>query len=357
MPIIINAKFLTQPTTGVQRFAGEISRYIKKYHPDIVFVAPHNIIHHKLATELGAQAIGKFTGVLWEQYELPKFLKTLHNPLLLNLANVAPLFYQNQVITIHDLGFYTHPEWYSFKFKAFYNFLIPKIIRNSKQIITVSEFSKKEITKHFAVRQDKVEVVYNAVSSSFFSTPSLPTRDQKDYLLAVSSLDPRKNFRHLIKAFNAISGNAVELYIVGSESKTFADPEIKSLIVQNPRIKLLGYVTDEQLVQLYQHAKLFIYPSLYEGFGIPPLEAMACGCPTIVSDLDVMKEIFADACHFIDPHDLADLTNSINYILDNKTYRDQLRAKGFETVKRYSWESSAKNVMKVLNNHIHLEKV
>src|SRR5687768_11068529 len=136
---IVNARFLTQPITGVQRFAIEISKELKKANPQIKFIAPKEIIHHNLANELNAQLYGKMSGHFWEQLELPAYLKKQHSPLLINLANLAPVTYNNYIATIHDLSFLQFPKSYSRKFYYYYKFLIPKIAGRAKKIITVSE--------------------------------------------------------------------------------------------------------------------------------------------------------------------------------------------------------------------------
>ena len=150
--LTVNSRFLTQNITGVQRFAIEISKQLKKLlNSKIQFVAPKNIIHKDLAEELDVKVIGYNTGHLWEQIDLPLYLSSIGKPLLLNLSNTAPLFYKNKIVTIHDVAFKRFPQTYSFKFRMFYNLLIPIILKNSKHILTVSEFSKNEINKIYGI--------------------------------------------------------------------------------------------------------------------------------------------------------------------------------------------------------------
>jgi len=145
--IVVNSRFLTQKITGVQRHAIELSLQLKQLRPDIKFVAPKNIIHTDIASLLKVETVGTRTGHLWEQISLPRYLKK-HNKektLLLCLANTAPLYYKNKIVTIHDVSFLANPQWFDKKFYYFYRFLIPRIARNAQTVITVSEFSKKEI--------------------------------------------------------------------------------------------------------------------------------------------------------------------------------------------------------------------
>ena len=168
MKISVNARFLTQPITGVQRFAIEISLRLKKELGEkIMFVSPKEIIQNEIAKELQVNTIGYTTCHLWEQIELPLYLKKKGSPLLLNFCNTAPLLYKNKISTIHDIAFEVYPETYSKAFLYVYRFLIPKICKNSKKIITVSDFSKQEIIKYYKTKTDKIQVIYNAVNDGF----------------------------------------------------------------------------------------------------------------------------------------------------------------------------------------------
>ncbi len=161
--LIVNARFLTQPLTGVQRFAIELCLCLKKILPGMKFVAPRNILHQKIAEELEVEPFGKFTSHLWEQIELPVFLKQQHSPLLLNLCNTAPLFYKRNIVCIHDIAFQVNPGWFSPTFVKLYKFLIPRIARRSLQVLTVSNFSKAEIISYTGIPENKVKVIYNGI--------------------------------------------------------------------------------------------------------------------------------------------------------------------------------------------------
>jgi glycosyltransferase involved in cell wall biosynthesis len=345
LKIIINSRFLTQKITGTQRYAIEISKQLSKLLENAVFIAPENIIHKELASKLQVKTVGKLTGHLWEQIELPVYLKKQGNPLLLNLVNTAPLFYKNQIVTIHDLAFLRYPQWFSKKFYYFYKFLIPKVVKSSRRIITVSEFSKKEIISILNVPEKKVEVVYNAVSEKFKYDPSIT---KENYILAVSSLDPRKNFKNLILAFKKLNLKDYGLIIVGSENKVFSNTEIKDLIKEIPNVEFTGYVSDDKLVKLYQQAKLFVYPSLYEGFGLPPLEAMACGTPVVVSNTASLPEVCGDAAYYVNPYDVNDIAKGIEIVLKDDELQKELMQKGLKMVKLFSWEKSAKKIINII---------
>jgi len=344
--IIINSRFLTQKITGTQRFAIEISLQLKRLMPnDTVFVSPKNILHKDIAEELNVKPIGVNKGHLWEQLDLTVYLKKVGNPLLINLVNTAPLLYEKQIITIHDLAFLRHPEWFSRKFYLFYKFLIPKIARKAKKVITDSNFSKKEIIDILKIHPKKVEVNYCGVSNKFFFNSSIK---KENFILAVSSLDPRKNFKSLILAFKKLKLKDYKLLIVGSKNKVFSDTEIQKLIKEIPNVEFTGYVSDKKLVNLYQRAKLFVYPSLYEGFGLPPLEAMACGTPVVVSNVASLPEVCGDAAYYVNPYDIDDIARGIETVLKDEILQKELIQKGLKKVKLFSWEKSAEKLVKII---------
>jgi len=349
MPVYVNARFLTQPITGVQRYATEISLHLKKMVPWTKFITPGNIVHRYIAEILDAKPVGRFSGYLWEQIELPKYLKGFGSPLLINLANTAPLFYKEQIVTIHDVAFLRNPLWFSKKFCYYYKLLIPRIARKSLKVVTVSKFSKKEIVNLMDIDERKIKVIYNAVSSEFVSMAKngLPNEYGK-YILAVSSLDPRKNFKNLILAFGRLKLQDTKLIIVGSGNRVFADEGLREVAsFRNDIVFVNDTVDDELLTGLYKNAICFVYPSLYEGFGLPPLEAMACGCPTVVSNAASLPEVCGDAAYYVDPHDVDSIADGMRKVLTDDDLRRSLIKKGLERVNFFSWERSAREFLRV----------
>ena len=348
--LIINARFLTQDITGVQRFAIEISKQLKKIDNSIQFISSKNIIHKDIAEELDVKIIGNKTGHLWEQIDLPKYLKKNDSPLLLNLANTAPLFYRNKIVTVHDIAYERFPQTFDWKFRLFYKLLIPNIIKNSKHTITVSEFSKYEIIEFYGIKKDDISVVYNSVSELF---KDIKEETDEKYILAVSSLNYQKNFHSLIKAFNLLGNKDVRLYLVGSINKNFADLELIQDIEENSNIVFKGRVEDDALIRLYSNALAFVYPSFYEGFGIPPLEAQSCGTPVICSNVASLPEVGGtDSVLYINPYDVHDINEKIEILIEDKTLQNKLRIKGFKNIKRFSWRKSAGKIIDILENKI-----
>jgi glycosyltransferase involved in cell wall biosynthesis len=343
--IVVNARFLTQPVTGVQRFAIEISKVLKTlYNNELVFVSPADILQTTIATELGAITVGKNKGTIWEQVDLRNYLNANNKPLLINFCNTGVLFYSRQVVTIHDMSYKVNPKWFSRGFYLWYNYLIPQIAKSSLKILTVSHSAKKDIVSFLKITPDKIKVIYN---SSYLNTNNNFERTIKEkYILTVSSLDPRKNLINLVKAFKLID-NEASLIIVGLKSANFNNALGAEAL--NKNIVLKGYVSDIELESLIKNAAVFVYLSFYEGFGLPPIEAMGLGCPVIVSDIAAHKEICADAAIYTDPFNIIDIKNKINLVLNNDKLKQELITAGKKNIKRFDWQKSAREVFNSIN--------
>lgn len=343
--IYINARFLTQNITGVQRFALEISKALSKIREDIVLLVPsiHKIVDQSLLNSLNVVEIKGGEGHFWEQVTLVQYLKKMNYPLLISLCNTAPIFYKNKISTIHDVTFLRYPASYSMKFRMVYKILVPCIIKSSKKIITVSEFSKKDICQEYNLNSDLITVIYNAVSDNFEKLQDKHTIQK--YALAVSSPNLHKNFAKMIHAFSMTNIN-LNLKIIGSLSSSFNQ---QNQIHLDERIQFQGRVNDLELVELYQNADFFIFPSLYEGFGIPPLEAQACGCPVISSNAASLPEILGNSALFFDPYSSKSIQLAIEQVNDDNELKYMLIKKGFENLKRFSWHSSALKLNEIID--------
>lgn len=349
MKIYINARFLTQPVTGAQRYATELSIRLKQMDSSIIFVCPKNIVQHEIFNILGAKIIGKRTGHLWEQIDLPLYLKK--DDLLINLCNSAPIFHRNKISTLHDIIYRLYPQSCSFAYHVYYRLLVPLMLKTSLHIITVSEFSKREISRYFKYPEENIKVIYNAVGERFQTHKKIPnTFDlSTPYLMAVAAVTYHKNYSRMIEAFVNLSAQQklnVRLLIVGERSHCY--PKQHYDIDSKAPIFFLGRVSDEELVSLYQNATALVFPSLYEGFGIPPLEAQACGCPVISSNATAMPEVLGDSVLYFDPLNVKEMQEAMEYIVSDRELRDSLIHKGFTNVSRFSWNNSARKLYEII---------
>lgn len=346
--IYVNARFLCRNITGVDRFAIEICRQLVQRWPgEFCLVAPKNILHNDIAAELGVKIIGHSCGYFWEQFILPFFLKRQGCPLLLNLCSIAPVLYRNNILTLHDITWVRFPDTFSWRFRAFYNICVPILCRRARHIFTVSEFSRSEISSLYSVNKDRISVLYNAVNEDF--SPGNPLNDEGKYFLAVSSAKANKNFEAIIKAFQIYDSHKSDsnLLIIG-DPRSDVFRKINLNLDETPRIKCLGRVSDSSLIDYYRGAEAFIFPSRYEGFGLPALEAQACGAPVVASNTSSLPEILGQSAVLCNPDNPEEIASAMISISGNKTLRESLISKGLENVKRFSWAASAEKCMGVL---------
>lgn len=353
--IYINGRFLEQSITGVQRFASELVLALAQIRFDLTIIVPNKskVLNQSFLHGLRVEEVIGGTGHYWEQVTLPKYLKKIGSPLLLNLCNSAPIFYKNKISTHHDITYVKFPESYSWKFRWFYKTLTPLFLNNSHLVITVSDFSKKDISEFYNIPLEKIIVIYNAVSPSFQLKNIQHGFEAKEkFALAVSSPNYHKNFARMIEAYSQ-ANVSYKIKIIGSASGVFSTTSDNQHTTQidQTKIEFAGRVTDEQLIQLYQDAEFFIFPSLYEGFGIPPLEAQSCGCPVISSNAASLPEVLKESVLYFDPLNVADIQKAVEKIVDDVNLKEQLIKKGFENVKRFSWKNSAQQLSEKLRQY------
>lgn len=347
---VVNGRYLTQKATGVHRYAFEICNQLHEMGVDFHVAIPQKI-QSDYKFKFKTVKCGSLNTHLWEQISLPRYLKSIGSPLLVSFTGCGPLNYANQIMTIHDVSHERYPEWFSKNYNRFYHFMMPRIGRKAHAVLTVSKFSKKEIVDTLGLDADKIHVVHSNVP--FRNKPSKdeilnyqPDPSRERYIIAVSTMDPRKNFIRLVEAFEKINDKSVKLYIIGMSFKAFNTPDLQKLISDN--VHLPGYIPDDALQKMYQDALLSVYPSLYEGFGLPPLESMTYGCPVINSDIPALREVSGDAALYVDPYSVEDITARINQLLEDEALRQDLRLKGLEQIKNYSWEKSAQQVYELV---------
>lgn len=357
--IYINARFLTQTITGVQRYALELVKEmdemidrgeIDSTNYEFCLLSPSNVVTQPDFKHIHHKEVGKLKGHLWEQLELPFHAK---NGLLVNLCNTGPAFKKNQIVTIHDAAVFNYPKAFSFAFRAWYKFLMIRLGKTSKKIITVSHFSKGELMQHCKIAEHKLAVTHLGIDHIHRKQAAAGTKEkygiQSPYILAVSTMNPYKNFNLIFEVLPEIEAHNLNVVIVGSQnSKVFGE----QAWTESDAVNWVGYVTDEELKALYEEAAGFIFPSLYEGFGLPPLEAMASGCPAIVSSRASIPEVCGDAVLYFDPNSPKEAASRLIEITSDPELSEQLSYKGKNHSGLFSWNKCANDTMNIIMNSV-----
>ncbi|MEF3279926.1 MAG: glycosyltransferase family 4 protein [Elusimicrobiota bacterium] len=262
---------------------------------------------------------------------------------------LLPIKAKKLMVTIHDVYHLAFKNTLTLKQKLYADLMFYVATRKPDIILTDSNFSKKEIIKYTKTSKN-IEVVYNAVDEKlFFSSDNV---SKEDYILYVGNIKPHKNLIRALEAFSLIKNSKLKFKIVGKYENfiTFDKKAIEKINNNSERVELTGYVDNDKLRYLYQKAKLLLFPSLYEGFGLPPLEAMACGCPCVVSNVASLPEVCGDAAYYVDPYSVENIAEGIEKVLADESLRQDLIRKGFENIKRFSWEKSANKIIEIIES-------
>jgi glycosyltransferase involved in cell wall biosynthesis len=349
MRLALNGRFLSQQVTGVQRHARELVRALDsllRQEPEAghdlevsLLVPPDGELDLQLG-RIEIRRVGRLRGQLWEQLELPHHAQ---GHLLLNLANTAPASVPGQLVTIHDASVFAVPEAYSRGFRRWYRLMLPHLARRARRVLTDSEFSRAELARWLGVPGEKIRVV-PCGHEHILAQPADPgvlSRHRlgaRPYVLAVSSLSRHKNLEAVFAAMRLLSPDGSDYVLAGA-----ANPRVFGTSDGAPRQMVhLGYVADPELRALYEHAACLVYPSRYEGFGLPPLEAMACGCPVIAANTSALPEVCGDAALYVDPEDPHQLAAAIRRVLSEEGLGEKLRRRGLERAKHWTWTRTAK---------------
>lgn len=292
---------------------------------------------------------GKF---FWSQFFLPLSLMKEKIDIFFSPAHYAPRFINTPyILTIHDLSFFRYPEDFRKRDLIKLIFWSRYSIKNAKKIIAVSKTTKKDILKIYQLPEEKVTVIYNGFEKTKLKSSRLLRNIPKNYFLYVGTLQPRKNLSTLINAFNQFQKKhpRFELVIAGKKGWLYENlfKQVFDLGLTE-KVFFTDYVSDKQLEFLYSNAFAFVMPSLYEGFGIPILEAMSFACPVISSYTASLPEVGGDACLYFNPLDEKDLLEKMEILLVDKKLRNELIKKGKERIKEFSWKKCAQKTLNLL---------
>jgi glycosyltransferase involved in cell wall biosynthesis len=346
----VNTRYLAHKRTGVQRYTEEIlSRIGELFEP----ISP-------------SSNTSGILGHLWEQIVLPF---RVGNRLFWNPTCPGPVAVPNQVVTVHDLTVIEHPEWFGRKYALWNRLLIPLVLQRAQHVITVSRYTKNRVQDCYGLPKRDITVVHNGVDDRFRPVSDGRVQEVRDaldlpsdpYVLSLSAHEPRKNLGRLIAAWkHMLDRTAFEsmpfenppcLVLAGStaQSDVFQDfslGEIPSDVI------LPGYIPDEFLPALYRGAEAFVYPSLYEGFGLPALEAMACGTPVLTSNTTSIPEVTGSAAVLVDPTSVEAIACGLQRLLTDPNLRTRLEKAGIERAQLFTWERTASETWAVLKRQL-----
>ena len=286
---------------------------------------------------------------LWHRAQLPLPVDLITGPLDLYHAPdfTLPPVRARSVLTVHDLSFVRDPESAAPGLRDYLNQVVPRSVKRADQIIAVSESTKRDLIELYQTPESKITVLYEGVDPIFKPTPNPAIRSQYDlgpapYIFSISTIQPRKNYQRLIQAFAALPAE-FNLVIAGGPGWLYdsiyaaADqPNVRG------RVKFIGFVPDADLPALYTEAAAFAYPSLYEGFGLPLLEALACGTPTLTSNVSCLPEVAGGAAVLVDPFDVDSIAEGLKQTL---AQRDHLRPIGFARAAQFKWNEIANDLL------------
>ncbi|OGY42658.1 MAG: hypothetical protein A2Y67_02340 [Candidatus Buchananbacteria bacterium RBG_13_39_9] len=381
MTIAIDIRCLMQPNySGVAEYTYNLLENIFKIDEQNQYQLFYNSQHDVSAnlpkfSQANVQFFGfnypnKLFNLGLKFFKYPKIDKLLSQPDIFFMPNLnfsATTKKGRKILTVHDLSFLLYPEYFSFKQKFWHNFINPKKLINScDKIIAVSENTKNDLINFYRIPSEKIKVVHSGLDHNLYKQIALPNFNCQqfknkyqlpdDFILFLGTLEPRKNISGLIQAFDLLKLNFPEyinLHLVIAGDKGWKNQEIFQLAEKSPftkQIFYLDYIQRSDKPYLYNLAKLFLFPSYYEGFGFPPLEAQACGVPVITSTNSSFIETLGETAYLVKPDHLEEITEAIHQILSTPEIKNKLILQGLENVKRFSWQNCAQDTLNILTN-------
>jgi len=368
MEIVINTIHLLSPLTGVGIYTYQIAKHLQTINSGNNYTYFYGYYSKNLITY--EENKGKFYTVKETVKNIPflgsvaRRFKGIINYIthksfdLYFETNYIPMNIKTKrlVVTVFDFSFHEHPDWHPKDRVQYYNKYFWKNIERADRIIVISDYVKNSAVR-FGLPEEKIKTIHLGFDREVFKTYTQedlqPLRVKyslpENFILFIGSVEPRKNLLNLIRAYITLDEslrNVFKLVLAGF--KGWENKEIMQLLdAVKKDVVYVGYVPNDDLGKLYNLATVFAYPSFYEGFGLPPLEAMACGCPVITSNVTSLPEVCGDAARYVDPHRIENIAEGIHDVLTGEDLKQTLVRKGLERAKLFSWEKSATEHLKV----------
>jgi glycosyltransferase involved in cell wall biosynthesis len=353
-PLLINLSFIFSQPTGISTYAINLFPHLQPLEPTLLtaqtfpdyrcYPVPPN-----LTPAQGSK--GHFRRLLWTQWQLPEIYKRLNSSLIFSPVPEAPLFAGcRSVVMVHDLIPLRFPKRFS-PLTPYFRYYIPQVLAQAEHIICNSRATAQDIIDLFHIPEEKITPILLAYDANHFRFLDIPT---SNYFLYIGRHDPYKNIARLIDAFATLSCRDDELWIAGSGDKRYTPvlmAQVEQLGLTN-QVKFLDYVPYEQLPTLINQAIALVFPSLWEGFGLPVLEAMACGTPVITSNLSSLPEVAGDAALLVNPYNMGEIAEVMQAVAADSGLRSRLRQASLARASQFSWTKTGQATAQVLQRYL-----
>lgn len=349
MTLYINGQCLERSLTGVERYTLAVLYALDKLLDEIpyakiqtVLLVPSRVKYKLQFQKIKVKRIGRFSGIIWEQIELPFYCR---NEFLLSLHSVAPLLHHRQLIVMHDAKVAYKGKLDTCEVRRYwYKFLGQILGRRLSKIITISHFAARDIHEGFGIPYDKIKVVLSGPYDlggvcEDRGTLTRYSLQSRRFILGVGGGTTKNNIL-TARAVEELTDSDLIFVLAGSVPKS-----VQKGLAEFKRTRCIGRVTNEELLALYKNAFCLAFPSLVEGFGIPPLEAMAVGCPVIASTCEAIPEVCGDAVLYVDSYNVDSMKKQIARLLHDQVLVEQLIEKGYENLRRFDWDRTAKEIL------------
>ncbi|WP_297971866.1 glycosyltransferase family 1 protein [uncultured Bacteroides sp.] len=374
MKVAINASFLVPKGGGIKEYIKNLiinlvevsdnielvvyvslgmGNYARSILPDKIRIVETPYKHGDIISTIKRSI---FEQHFWNKEEKKENFDIFHSPFF----HSPKMEKAKVIITVHDLRFYRFPKTYGFLRYCFLKYKVPQSVKKASHIIAISDFTKSELIEAYNIPATQITTIHESINKSDFSFKGKKLVDTSDIkiaeklankriILSVGHIEPRKNYKRLIVAFNKVKKEVsdAQLVIVGKKNLDFA--EVFRMMNEVPDVHYLDFVSSEMLVWLYANSSLFVFPSIYEGFGFPPLEAATNGVISAVSRISSMPEICGDSVAYFNPYDVDDIAQIILKCLTDNSHRTELKSRLLPNLQRFSWRKNAEETLQLYN--------
>lgn len=352
-PLYINARFLTQPLSGTQRYAEQLLNVLdarvagRGDMPHIIALLPEGDFRRPSWSNIELRQLGPHSGHLWEQVTLARAAR---DGWLLSLISSGPILHPRHIVTFHDAAIFDQAQNFSWKYGIVHRAIRPRLARRARRICTVSEFSRGRLSETLGIARDRFVVIPNGgdhLRRIDSDTGAIARRalTPRGYILYVGNEAPHKNVATALDAFNRLDRAGLSFVTVGiGRSSVFG--EVAAM--EGRSVRRLHDVDDAELRALYENAAMLVFPSRYEGFGIPPVEAMSLGCPVVASNAASIPEVVRDAALLVDPEDADAMAAAFARILDMPGQREEMVARGTERAALFTWDEAGRKLEELI---------